>query len=150
MLCYLLEIIVPFHKSHNAPVPYPTQYTTVKQKCAHFCSIVVYRGYGTGALWDLWDWAIDFVEILQGCLSSAGMILWVCQCQLCHAKEKRSIKTSMNDLRQQNKAKQNCVHQFMSYAEAKTITGHHHLTCTMTIYCLYAGILTHYIMTKLA
>ena len=40
------------HKSHNAPVPYPTMHHS-EQKCAHFCSEWCIVGYGTGALWDL-------------------------------------------------------------------------------------------------
>ena len=46
------------HKSHNAPVPYPTMHHS-EQKCAHFCSEWCIVGYGTGALWDLKDWSID-------------------------------------------------------------------------------------------
>ena len=42
-----------FHKSHNAPVPYPTMHHS-EQKCAHFCSEWCIVGYGTGALWDFW------------------------------------------------------------------------------------------------
>ena len=45
------------HKSHNAPVPYPTMQHS-EQKCAHFCSEWCIVGYGTGALWHLWDWSI--------------------------------------------------------------------------------------------
>ena len=45
------------HKSHNAAVPYPTMHHS-EQKCAHFCSEWCIVGYGTGALWDLWDWSI--------------------------------------------------------------------------------------------
>ena len=42
---------------HNLPVPYPTMHHS-EQKCAHFCSEWCIVGYGTGALWDLWDWSI--------------------------------------------------------------------------------------------
>ena len=42
-----------FHKSQNAPVPYPTMLHS-EQKCAHFCSEWSIVGYGTGAFWDLW------------------------------------------------------------------------------------------------
>ena len=42
-------------KSHNAVVIYPTMYHS--QKCAHFCSECCIVGYGTGVLWDLWDWS---------------------------------------------------------------------------------------------
>ena len=41
------------HKSHNAPVPYPTMHHS-EQKCAHFCSEWCMVGYGTGVLWHLW------------------------------------------------------------------------------------------------
>ena len=40
-----------FHKSHNAPVPYPRMHDS-EQKCAHFCFEWCIVGYGTGALWD--------------------------------------------------------------------------------------------------
>ena len=58
------------HKSHNAPVPYPTMHHS-EQKCAHFCSewciagyqelitVISSWGYAIGALWDLWIWSID-------------------------------------------------------------------------------------------
>ena len=44
------------HKSHNATAPYPTMHH-LEQKCAHahFCSKWCIVGYGTDALWDLWD-----------------------------------------------------------------------------------------------
>ena len=42
-----------FHKSQNAPVPYPTILHS-EQKCTHFCSEWSIVGYGTGAFWDLW------------------------------------------------------------------------------------------------
>ena len=41
------------HKSHNAPVSYPTMHHS-ESKCAHFCSEWCIVGYGTGELWDLW------------------------------------------------------------------------------------------------
>ena len=44
-------------KSHNSPVPYPTMHHS-EQKCAHFCSEWCIVGYGTGALWDFWEWSI--------------------------------------------------------------------------------------------
>ena len=45
------------HKSHNAPVPYPTIHHFGTEMCIlmfQWCIV----GYGTGALWDLWDWSI--------------------------------------------------------------------------------------------
>ena len=42
-----------FHKSQNAPVPYPRMLHS-EQKCAHFCSEWSILGYGTGAFWDIW------------------------------------------------------------------------------------------------
>ena len=42
-----------FHKSQNAPVPYPTILHS-EQKCVHFCSEWSIVGYGTGRFWDLW------------------------------------------------------------------------------------------------
>ena len=49
---WLLISIDVIHKSHNAPVPYPTIHHS-EQKCAHFCSEWFIVGYGTGALWNL-------------------------------------------------------------------------------------------------
>ena len=51
------DIIDLIHKIHNAPVPYPTIYHS-EQKCSYFCSEWRIVGYGTGALWHLWDWSI--------------------------------------------------------------------------------------------
>ena len=45
------------HKSHNAPVSYPTMHHS-EQKCAHFWSELFIVGYGTSALWDLWNGSI--------------------------------------------------------------------------------------------
>ena len=42
-----------FHKSQNAPVPYPTMPHS-EQKWSYFCSEWSIVGYGTGAFWDLW------------------------------------------------------------------------------------------------
>ena len=39
-----------FHKSQNAPVPYPTMLHS-EQKCAHFCSEWSIVGYGNGTFW---------------------------------------------------------------------------------------------------
>ena len=39
------------HKSHNAPVPYPTMHQS-EHKCSHFCSEWCIVGYGTGASWE--------------------------------------------------------------------------------------------------
>ena len=44
-------------KSHNSPIPYVTVYHS-EQRYAHFCSEWCIVVYGTGALWDLWDWFI--------------------------------------------------------------------------------------------
>ena len=46
-------LIDEFHKSQNAPVPYPTMLHS-EQKCAHFCSEWSIVRYGTGAFWDFW------------------------------------------------------------------------------------------------
>ena len=45
------------HKSHNAPVTYPTIHHSA-EKCAYFCSESWIVGYGISALWDLWNWSI--------------------------------------------------------------------------------------------
>ena len=50
---FALFAIDQFHKSQNAPVPYPTVHHS-EQKCAHFCSVWSIVGYGKGAFWDLW------------------------------------------------------------------------------------------------
>ena len=42
------------HKARSALAPYPTMHHS-EQKCAHFCSEWCIVGYGTSALWDLWD-----------------------------------------------------------------------------------------------
>ena len=56
--------IDPIHKSQNALVPYPTIHHS-EQKCVHFCSEWCIVGYGTGALWDLRNWAIAPDKLLQ-------------------------------------------------------------------------------------
>ena len=58
---FVLITIDLIHKSHNAPVPYPTMHHS-EQKCAHFCSEWCIVGYETGALWDLWDWSIKLCQ----------------------------------------------------------------------------------------
>ena len=57
-LAYTIDLI---QKSHNAPVPYPTMQHS-EQKCAHFCSECCIVGYETGALWDFWNWSIDWLR----------------------------------------------------------------------------------------
>ena len=51
--CAVGHTIDQFHKSQNAPVPYPTMLLS-EQKCAHVCSEQSIMGYGTGVFWDLW------------------------------------------------------------------------------------------------
>ena len=46
------------HKSHNAPLPYPTMYH-LEQTCTHFCSEWCIAGYGAGASLDLCFWSIS-------------------------------------------------------------------------------------------
>ena len=43
--------------SYIVPVPYPTMHHS-EQRCAHLCSEWGIVGYGTGALWNLWDWSV--------------------------------------------------------------------------------------------
>ena len=38
---------------HLSHIP---KYTTLERKYVRFCSKLCIVGYGTGALWDLWDW----------------------------------------------------------------------------------------------
>ena len=49
----------PTHKSNTAPAPYSTMHHS-EQKWAHFCFEWCIVLYGTGALWDLWDWSLGF------------------------------------------------------------------------------------------
>ena len=53
------------HKSHNAPVPYPTMHHFVTEMCTRvhisvtkWCIV----GYLPDALWDLWDWSIEILS----------------------------------------------------------------------------------------
>ena len=41
-----------------------------EQKCAHFYSEWCIVVYGTGALWDLWDWSIECVDRDGRCAGS--------------------------------------------------------------------------------
>ena len=58
------------HKSHNAPVPYPTMHHFVTEMCTqvHICvtkwCIV---GYLSDALWDLWDGSIMRSNTVEAC-----------------------------------------------------------------------------------
>ena len=61
------------HKSRNAPLPYPTMHHP-EQKCAHFCSEWYIVGWGTGALWDLWDWSISVYFVDQ--ISYITVLYW--------------------------------------------------------------------------
>ena len=75
--------------SHNAPVPHPTMHHS-EQKCAHFCSEWCIVGYGTGALWDLWDCSTDRVIFSQGwCLMSLFSSMHPLPCTLCLASAAR-------------------------------------------------------------
>ena len=64
----VVHTIDPIHKSHNAPVPYPTMHQscisqcTISQ-CTHFCSDWYIVGYGTSALWDFLDLSIAPVSV---------------------------------------------------------------------------------------
>ena len=53
------------HKSHGAPIPYPTMHHS-EQKYAHFCSEWCIVGYRTGALWVMnlvgWDHIHGFAQ----------------------------------------------------------------------------------------
>ena len=77
-------LIDQIHKSHNAPVPYPTMPHS-EQKCAHSCSECCTVGYGTGESWctflfwmvhyeiwdrcivDLWGWSFGRITVFHGC-----------------------------------------------------------------------------------
>ena len=74
--CRICEIVLL--ESHNAPVPHPTVHHS-EQKCAHFCSEWCIVGYGTGALWDLWDCAHYCSEwSIVGYGTGAWWDLWDC------------------------------------------------------------------------
>ena len=47
------------HKSHNAPVPYPTMFHS-EQKCADICSEWNILGYGTGKI-------LGFIKLVYWC-----------------------------------------------------------------------------------
>ena len=79
----MLSEIDQIHESHNAPVPHPTVHHS-EQKCAHFCSEWCIVGYGTGALWDLWDYAHFCSEwSIVGYGTGALWDLWDCSIR-CH------------------------------------------------------------------
>ena len=70
------------HKSHSAPVPYPTMLHS-EQKCAHFCSEWSIVEYGTGAFWDFvklvyWDMRMCLArpEGKLGCNSTYTLTHW--------------------------------------------------------------------------
>ena len=50
------------HKSHTAPVPYPTMLNS-EQKCEHFCSEWCIVGYGTDACWGMGQMHYGIYEI---------------------------------------------------------------------------------------
>ena len=63
------------HKSHNAPVPYPTMHHS-EQKCAHFCSEWCFVGYETCTLCDLWivvSWRLSAFADCVECLGQRGL-----------------------------------------------------------------------------
>ena len=68
---WIVVRIEQFHKSHNAPVPYPTMLHS-EQKCAHFCSEWGIVWYGTGAFWDLWIRSTNHNKMQAN--------IWVSQC----------------------------------------------------------------------
>ena len=55
------RIIDQSHNSRNAPVPYTTIHYS-EQKCTHSWCYWCIVGCGIGALWDLWDWSIDYTQ----------------------------------------------------------------------------------------
>ena len=61
---HVTTLIDLIHKSHNAPVLYPTMHHS-EQKFTHFCSEWCIVGYGTGASWDLWHWSVLWGLILM-------------------------------------------------------------------------------------
>ena len=55
----------PSHKSHDAPDKYPTMHHFVTEMCTGVHISVTkwcIMGYGTGALWDLWIWAVSHMN----------------------------------------------------------------------------------------
>ena len=64
LICGLCLIDL-LHKSHNAPVPYPTMPHFVTEMCTHVHISVTkwcIMGYLSNALWDLWDGSIECFE----------------------------------------------------------------------------------------
>ena len=74
---FALFAIDQFHKSQNAPVPYPTVHHS-EQKCAHFCSVWSIMGYGKGAFWDLWIRSITVLhaQLWWSFLCQVSDIIW--------------------------------------------------------------------------
>ena len=69
MLVGFVYLIDPSHKSHSASDKYPTMHHFVKQMCTHLHISVTkwcIVGYGTDALWDIWDWSIAKPHTCQG------------------------------------------------------------------------------------
>ena len=62
--------IEPFHISYNAPVTYPTIHRFVTEMCKHLHISVTKWCLAeclSRALWDLWDWSIEWVAIICVC-----------------------------------------------------------------------------------
>ena len=77
-----LIIIDQFHKSQNAPVPYPKMFHS-EQKCSHFCSEWCIVGYGSGALWDLWILSLHAGTLVQSLICSRGRAQLITWYQIC-------------------------------------------------------------------
>ena len=78
------------HKSHNAPVPYPTMLHS-EQKYAHFCSEWSIMGYGTSAFWDLWNRSIR-IPLKRRCCHLDDILVTDCtesyqNSSFCHHRE---------------------------------------------------------------
>ena len=50
--------------SHNAPFPYPTIHYIGTEMFTFLFQCGVFVRYGTGALWDDWDWSIDRYHVV--------------------------------------------------------------------------------------
>ena len=87
------------HKSQTAPVPYPTMLHS-EQKCAHFCSEWSIVGYGTGAVWDLWNWSIHFISQHNKARIGTRSMDKINQCQKCSPMQQSLNSRPISDSRE--------------------------------------------------
>ena len=65
----------------------------LEQKCTHTCSELCLVGYGTGALWDLWDWSIEsLLQLGPGGWFNINMSSY--QYRISHCGDKTVVRSS--------------------------------------------------------